>query len=51
MSVIEGYSIQGIIAKGGMATIYLAQQASLKRQVALKILSPKIDERIREHFI
>ena len=51
MSVIEGYNIQGIIAKGGMATIYLAQQVSLKRQVALKILSPKIDERIREHFI
>lgn len=51
MSVIEGYAIQGIIARGGMATIYLAQQVSLKRQVALKILSPKIDETIREHFI
>ncbi len=51
MSVIEGYNIQGILAKGGMATIYLAQQVSLKRQVALKILSPRIDENIREHFI
>ncbi len=51
MSVIKGYQIQGILARGGMATIYIAMQESLKRQVALKILDPKLDTRILEHFL
>lgn len=51
MSVIKGYQIQGILAKGGMATIYLALQESLKRQVALKVLDPKLDSTLLEHFL
>ncbi|MCW8929660.1 MAG: serine/threonine protein kinase [Gammaproteobacteria bacterium] len=51
MSVIKGYQIQGILAKGGMATIYIAMQESLKRQVALKILDPKLEATILEHFL
>ena len=51
MSVIEGYTIQGILAKGGMATIYIALQKSLHRQVALKILNPKLDATLLEHFL
>lgn len=51
MSVIKGYTIQGVLAKGGMATIYIAQQESLKRQVALKILNPKLDTLILDHFL
>lgn len=51
MSVIKGYQIQGILAKGGMATIYIAMQESLKRQVALKILDAKLDASILEHFL
>ncbi len=51
MSVIKGYTIQGILAKGGMATIYIALQESLKRQVALKILDPKLDSIILDHFL
>ncbi len=51
MSVIKGYTIQGILAKGGMATIYIAQQESLKRQVALKVLNPKLDTVILDHFL
>ncbi len=51
MSVIKGYQIQGILAKGGMATIYLALQESLQRHVALKVLSPKLDTSILEHFL
>jgi len=51
MSVIKGYTIQGLVAKGGMATIYLAMQESLKRQVALKILNPKLDTSLLEHFL
>jgi len=51
MSVIEGYQIQGIHAKGGMATIYIALQKSLKRQVALKILNPRLDDKILTLFL
>lgn len=51
MSVIEGYQIQGILAKGGMATIYLALQKSLQRQVALKILNPRLEEEILTLFL
>jgi len=51
MSVIEGYQIQGILAKGGMATIYIALQKSLKRQVALKILNPRLDDKILTLFL
>ncbi|MDX2507564.1 MAG: serine/threonine-protein kinase [Gammaproteobacteria bacterium] len=51
MSVIKGYKIQSLLAKGGMATIYIAMQESLKRQVALKILDPKLDTNILEHFL
>lgn len=51
MSVIEGYTIQGILAKGGMATIYIALQKSLHRQVALKILNPKLDSSLLQHFL
>lgn len=51
MSVIKGYQIQGILAKGGMATIYIAMQESLKRQIALKILDPKLDSTLLEHFL
>ena len=51
MNVIQGYRIQGILAKGGMATIYIAMQESLKRQVALKILDPKLDATILDLFL
>ncbi len=36
--VIDGYEIQGIIGHGGMATVYRAQQVSMKRVVAMKVL-------------
>lgn len=51
MSVIKGYTIQKVLAKGGMATIYIAMQNSLKRQVALKILNPKLEATLLEHFL
>lgn len=35
---IPGYQIDKIIGKGGMATVYLATQVSLSRNVVLKIL-------------
>ncbi|MEM7251652.1 MAG: HDOD domain-containing protein [Pseudomonadota bacterium] len=35
---IPGYDIQRTLGKGGMATVFLAVQESLQRQVALKVL-------------
>ena len=40
---IQGYTIQREIGKGGMATVYLATQESLHRNVVLKILDDKVD--------
>jgi len=51
MSVIKGYQIQGILAKGGMATIYIALQKSLHRQIAIKILNPRLGEKVLTLFL
>ena len=39
---IPGYFIQRTIGTGGMATVYLAVQASLEREVALKVMNPSL---------
>src|SRR3989344_2834494 len=39
MSALDGYEIGGIIAEGGVATVYKGVQRSLNRPVAIKILS------------
>jgi serine/threonine-protein kinase PpkA len=39
---ISGYKIKKKIGKGAMATVFLADQLSLGRQVALKILAPAL---------
>ncbi len=39
---IPGFKIGPVLGEGGMATVYLAQQLSLGRQVALKVMSPAL---------
>ncbi|MFT5083408.1 MAG: serine/threonine protein kinase/tetratricopeptide (TPR) repeat protein [Lentisphaeria bacterium] len=45
MSVeIPGYKIIRILGKGGMATVYLAEQDVFEREIALKVMSRVLDE-------
>ena len=39
---IPGYVIRREVGVGGMASVYLALQTSLDREVALKIMSPAL---------
>ena len=50
---IPGYTVVRELSKGGMATVYLAVQDRLNRQVALKVIEPALegDENFAERFI
>ncbi len=39
---IPGYRVLRTLGVGGMATVYLAEQQSLEREVALKVMSPTL---------
>lgn len=49
----ERYQIEQIVARGGMATVYLALDIRLERKVALKIIHPHLatDTSFKEKFI
>src|SRR5437868_3589239 len=38
-----GYEIRRKLGQGGMATVYVAYQASMHREVALKVMRPDLD--------
>ncbi len=50
---IAGYSIQRELGRGGMATVFLAHQQSLQRQVAIKFMAPALasDEEFARRFL
>ena len=41
--IADRYQIDKLVARGGMAAVYLAHHVKLNRPVALKILSPPPD--------
>lgn len=49
---IDGYRILRVIGHGGMSTVYLAEQTSLERKVALKVMLAEVlgDEVSRARF-
>ena len=50
---IAGYRIERQIGRGGMAVVYLAEQVTLGRMVALKLLAPELadDGSFRDRFV
>jgi serine/threonine protein kinase len=50
---IDGYKIKRELAKGGMATVYLAVQESFDRELALKVMAPELvaDSTFAERFL
>ncbi len=50
---IPGYKIERELGRGGMATVYLAVQQSLERQVALKVMKTVLaaDDDFAERFV
>ncbi len=41
LHTIPGYRVKGVLGQGGMATVYIAEQLNLCRDVALKVMAPQ----------
>ena len=47
---IDRYRIERLLGQGGVGRVYLATDPKLNREVAIKVLAAKVDERTRERF-
>ncbi|MEY4742569.1 MAG: hypothetical protein RL672_1319, partial [Actinomycetota bacterium] len=45
------YLIKRLLANGGMAGVYVADDTRLDREVALKVIHPHLAESYRERFV
>src|SRR4051812_34648978 len=52
-AAIAGYRVEALIGQGSTGFVYSAEDVSLQRRVALKVLLPELarDERYRERFL
>ena len=52
-SVVAGFRVDSLIGQGAMGAVYLAEETTTGRRVALKLLAPALaeDERFRERFL
>jgi serine/threonine-protein kinase len=51
-ALVDRYAIERPIGRGGMATVYLAQELHPPRQVAIKVMDPALSSRMgRERFL
>jgi hypothetical protein len=53
VQAIRGYTIERELGRGGMGAVYLARHDNSARQVALKVMLPRVaaDERAKEAFL
>src|SRR5438094_7969857 len=52
-TVVAGFRVKSLIGEGAMGTVYLAEDVTSGRRVALKLLAPELarDERFRQRFL
>ena len=50
---VAGYHVEALIGRGGMGAVYRAEELTLGRKVALKVIAPELaqDSRFRERFL